>query len=510
VGRPFSVLSHPHGTMESMGERPRKRTENSVLPDPRVCGVSLDPSEYLKAVCVAFKRNPQVRKSARSADRILNRYFGARIPNRPSMEAPELAALALTCRAEDPNCISCPLRFHCAHYKSSSTAQLSKSNSEITFTDLFAGAGGLSLGLEQVGWHPQQAVELDPWFAETYRFNRPFMGRDRVFAGDVREWLKPDNEIFTSHALVAGVPCQPFSNANRQPILNDPRRDLFLTVFEAIDRIKPGAVVIENVAGFSANSSRVIELFESHGYSADSVLVDAADFGLPQPRRRLLFFAFSKSHSLDSKNRLIEAVDAIQTMATMERRNSTLGDAIGDLPVLEPCRVRNSPSYESDQTGFAIAARTLGRSISRYVREIHNFGTPQVVFNHKSRFNNDRDIEIFRLLRPGEDSRASSIADLMPYQSREHIFHDKYLKLRNDGLCRTITAHMRYDCNTYIHPSQPRGLTAREAARVQGFPDDYPFVGTFQRVYQQVGNAVPPLLGRVIGKSIEHGLRGTL
>ena len=85
----------------------------------------------------------------------------------------------------------------------------------------------------------------------------------------------------------------------------------------------------------------------------------------------------------------------------------------------------------------------------------------------------------------------------MPYVSRKDIFVDKYFKLSFERPSRTITAHMRYDCNTYIHPSQARGLTAREAARIQSFPDDDVFVGTFQRIYQQIGNAVPPLLARI-------------
>ena len=91
----------------------------------------------------------------------------------------------------------------------------------------------------------------------------------------------------------------------------------------------------------------------------------------------------------------------------------------------------------------------------------------------------------------------------MPYTSRQHIFHDKYYRLRFECVCRTITAHMRFDCNSYIHPEQARGLTVREAARIQGFPDDYVIAGTFQRLYQQIGNAVPPPLASCIAKAIK-------
>jgi DNA (cytosine-5)-methyltransferase 1 len=105
-------------------------------------------------------------------------------------------------------------------------------------------------------------------------------------------------------------------------------------------------------------------------------------------------------------------------------------------------------------------------------------------------------------LNPGENSLSPQIADLMPYKTRNHIFTDKYFRLRYNEPSKTITAHMRWDCNSYIHPEQPRGLTAREAARLQSFPDDYVFAGTFQRLYQQIGNAVPPILASLLGTHI--------
>ena len=91
----------------------------------------------------------------------------------------------------------------------------------------------------------------------------------------------------------------------------------------------------------------------------------------------------------------------------------------------------------------------------------------------------------------------------MPYAKRSHIFKDKYYKLKYDDKCKTITAHMKFDCNMYIHPTQARGLTPREAARVQSYPDDYVFKGSFTKTYMQVGNSVPPLMGRGIARVIK-------
>ncbi len=104
-----------------------------------------------------------------------------------------------------------------------------------------------------------------------------------------------------------------------------------------------------------------------------------------------------------------------------------------------------------------------------------------VVSNHKARYNNDRDIEIFGRMEQGDRSDDPKIADIMPYARRNDIFKDKYFKLENDKVCKTITAHMKFDCNMYIHPTQARGLTPREAARVQSYPDDYFFRGAYTK-----------------------------
>ncbi|EXY87686.1 C-5 cytosine-specific DNA methylase family protein [Bacteroides fragilis str. 3998T(B)3] len=125
------------------------------------------------------------------------------------------------------------------------------------------------------------------------------------------------------------------------------------------------------------------------------------------------------------------------------------------------------------------------------------------LLNHKSRYNNENDIEIFNRLKPGEDSTATSIQDILKYKNREDIFKDKYKKLRDNEVCKTITSHMRFDCHMYIHPFQARGLSPREAARVQTFPDDYFFRGTLNDWYYQIGNAVPVRLAYIIAKTIK-------
>ena len=125
-----------------------------------------------------------------------------------------------------------------------------------------------------------------------------------------------------------------------------------------------------------------------------------------------------------------------------------------------------------------------------------------VLYNHKNRYNNDRDIQIYSRLPQGGNSLDPSIADIMPYKSRLNIFKDKYFKLKYKEICKTITSHMQFDCNMYIHPTQARGLSPREAARIQTFPDDYVFYGPQNSWYKQIGNAVPVKFAEIIAKEI--------
>ena len=104
-----------------------------------------------------------------------------------------------------------------------------------------------------------------------------------------------------------------------------------------------------------------------------------------------------------------------------------------------------------------------------YIELMNNKRKIKYIYNHKARYNNLRDIEIFKKLPQGADSTHSSIKDIMPYKNRSKIFKDKYYKLSNNKICKTITSHMKFDCNMYIHPTQARGLSPREAARVQSF-----------------------------------------
>lgn len=476
-----------------------KRGKAADTPILAVCGADTSPHGYLAAVAEATSL---VRPKAdlASATRCTERYFGT---SNASADLSACAAVAARhCHAQDPDCAACPLRFHCAF--AASAAARHENQSELTITDLFCGAGGLSHGFEQVGFRPRLALDNDYWSVYTYRYNRPDIEADcRVVHADIEDYLNEVDALTTTDVVAGGVPCQSFSNANQQRQEQDPRHHLFIQLFRAVDRIRPKVVLIENVSGFRHVGHLVEDYFEEHGYTAGYVVVDAWEYGIPQRRKRLFYIGYSQDHFPDARARLAGTLASVMRAKTTRR--PTLADAIADLPPLEPVTRRNAPEYESPETGQALRWHSLANA-SEYVQAINGCRPEVMLFNHKARYNNDRDIEIFRRLNPGEDSLAPQIADLMPYASRNHIFKDKYFRLRYSEPSRTITAHMRWDCNSYIHPDQPRGLTAREAARAQSFPDDYVFTGTFQRLYQQVGNAVPPLLAAVLARSIKSHL----
>lgn len=367
----------------------------------------------------------------------------------------------------------------------------------VTLVDLFAGCGGLSLGLEQAGFKAIYANEINPICANTYKMNIN-IDENNIYVGDINEWLKNiKNETinFGEVDLVAGgPPCQGFSMANRQRIIDDPRNILYKSYLEFLNIAHPKFFIMENVKGMANKIEEIFDDFHrvlGNEYNFSYRVLNAKNYGVPQNRERLFVIG----------NRI--GVDSDQVFKNIEAQKHTmyvLGDAISDLPKLGVNKVKNKSSIENDKVGYI--KRDYNYPQSGYYDYINNGKDICYVYNHKNRYNNERDIKIYSLLPQGENSLHKSISDIMPYKSRNHIFKDKYYKLKVDEICKTITSHMKFDCNMYIHPTQPRGLSAREAARVQTFPDDFVFTGPQNSWYLQIGNAVPVKLSNAIGKEI--------
>lgn len=406
--------------------------------------------------------------------------------------------VATKCNAQTHDCSACPIRKYCNHYIAA--VQSTWDPAAPKMVDLFCGAGGLSLGFTQEGFVTAFANDIEPCCIDTYAHNHPETPRKHIVRGDIKDVL-PNLERFMRFdridVLVGGPPCQGFSMANRQRLIDDPRNQLYKSFIEGLNLIRPRFFVMENVKGMLSVANQVMEDFERVGYTVSARVLNAKDCGVPQNRERLIFIGNRVGCDNDA---VFATVNAI--CAQMPER--TLSDALYGLRPLCAGRIKNATEVENDASGRTID-RATGRS-NPYLEQINQGRRIPFVFNHKARYNNDRDIEIFGRLEPGDRSDDPKIADIMPYARRNGIFKDKYFKLELGKVCKTITAHMKFDCNMYIHPTQARGLTPREAARVQSYPDDYFFRGAYTKTYMQIGNSVPPLLGRVIAQALKEWL----
>ena len=376
------------------------------------------------------------------------------------------------------------------------------SKKKFTFIDLFCGAGGLSYSFKLRGHKLKLALDNDRNSIETLKYNFKKEKEDIFINEDIYEFIKKSKSnkyINNIDLIMGGPPCQGFSTANRQNVLNDPRNKLYLTFLKVIEIIKPKFVLIENVNGIKKISKEIINRLSNIGYHADFKTLQSSEFGIPQNRKRVFFFGVKKSNkSLKKINNFFDYLENIKS----KQKKYNLKDALFNLRPVKAKTVKNDTKNENFESGFNIEKSNL-KKVNSYINKINNNKKFNFVYNHKARFNNERDIKIFGLLPQGGDSTHQSIKKIMPYKRRDGIFKDKYFKLQSNKICKTITSHMKFDCNMYIHPTQARGLTPREAARVQSFPDDYFFTGTLSQCYSQIGNAVPPLLSNFLCQGIE-------
>jgi DNA (cytosine-5)-methyltransferase 1 len=362
------------------------------------------------------------------------------------------------------------------------------------FIDLFAGAGGLSLGLEQKGFDPITIVDNYLAANKTYLFNRPFLDSSKLLSQDIKAVTVKDFDQVP--LIVGGPPCQGFSNANKQKKEGDERNQLYKFFVNSVQSVKPKIFLMENVEGILKFQEIIKDDFKKIGYSCQVFRFNTNDLGLPQQRKRVFFLGID-----DNLSSLHKELFNLFNLSEFKTQPFSLENAIGDLPILEAKTLRNSTNIESKKWGYTIGdIHTNNQNYSLILNGKENFKFP--LLNHKSKFNNDRDIEIYSLLKQGEKSDAKSIQHINPYKNRDQIFKDKFSKLVYSQPSKTITAHMYYDCHMYIHPTQARGLTPREAARIQGFPDDYLFLGSPNEWYRQIGNAVSPILARFIGEKL--------
>ena len=349
--------------------------------------------------------------------------------------------------------------------------------------DLFAGAGGLSLGLLQAGVHVVLANEIESDFASTYELNHP---DTVVIQRDISE-IDFENQVeqlgFTGKIdLVAGgPPCQGFSTVGKKQ-LSDPRNSLFYQFLRCVDELNPKFVLFENVAGFmTMYEGRVyetlLEELTQRGYACDARIINPVDFGLPQFRKRTIVLGTQQSQLIDWPTPTHAQSDGL----FQQQKYVTLIDAISDLPPLGPTESKDQYLCEP-QNEFQSMMRD---------------GT-DVLSEHNCANYGDRMRMILKSIPPG-----GSVLDLPESLRPKGYFTNTYARLVADQPAPTITRNFGTPSSSRcVHPLQNRALSTREGARLQGFPDSYQFVGSKTSKNLQIGNAVPPLLGRVLGESL--------
>lgn len=382
-----------------------------------------------------------------------------------------------------------------------------------SFVDLFAGAGGLSCGFLQAGFRVCFANDFEDVCVRTYKFNHPELSSKKVLKEDIRKIVDNISDYISEDVdiVVGGPPCQGFSSANQQRIIDDPRNELYKYFLKAVTAILPKFVVMENVKGMLKVANQVVEDYEAikvnsdghvYSYSVAYKLLNSVDFSVAQSRERLIYIAV-RSDISELKGVTPTTIFKDIETANAHRHHFILNDALQAIKPLSAPRVKNQNDIDSETSGKRIDVNTFNGTENQYLKLINANRTIPFVFNHKARYVNDINYDIYRLLNQGEDASDPKISDIMPYSHRLHCFKDKYYKLIADRPSRTITAHLRMDCHSHIHPFQIRAITPREAARCQSFPDDYLFMGVYLKTYMQIGNAVPCLMAKGIAETIK-------
>lgn len=379
--------------------------------------------------------------------------------------------------------------------------------------DFFCGAGGVSLGFIQEGFQIDLANDHEDVCIETYKYNHPEIPENKIIQGDIRKIVDNIEDFLSKDVdiVIGGPPCQGFSSANKQRIIDDPRNELYKYYIKAVEKIAPKFVVMENVRGMLPYAEQVVSDYrnikakkkgKTYTYETTFKVLVSDDFGVAQKRQRLIFLAVRNDVVKSKKITPSKLFDEIAILASKSKRH-VLADAIAFIKPLEAPRVKNLTEIDDELTGKKVDINKYKGNENQYLKLINENRIIPFVFNHKARYANDINYEIYRKLEQGDDGTNEKIKEIMPYAHRNHLFKDKYFKLIANKPSRTITAHLKMDCHSHIHPTQIRSITPREAARIQSFPDDYLFLGAYLKTYMQIGNAVPPVMARGIAKVIK-------
>jgi DNA (cytosine-5)-methyltransferase 1 len=357
--------------------------------------------------------------------------------------------------------------------------------------EIFAGAGGLSEGFKMAGFDMAFAVEADERAGATYRQNHPktHLHLSRIQDLDPRICLREAGlRRDQVTAVIGGPPCQGFSVSNKRTRnMENPNNHLYVHFFRFVRSIRPDIFVLENVAGLRTHPcSRILDNIlnegEDLGYRSTWRELNAIDYSVPQVRRRVLVVGVRRALGWEW---------AAPPRTTADQRPVTVRDAISDLPILRPGAFLDYRPYRSSKltSDFQIRMRRIR--------------TELVQGNLVSR-NNPKVIERYKHIPPGRNWQAIPMHLLENYADCSRCHTGIYHRLEWDLPSKVIGNFRK---NMLIHPSQNRGLSVREAARLQSFPDDYVFLGSIGFQQQQVADAMPPLLAEAVACGLLDQIR---
>ncbi len=356
--------------------------------------------------------------------------------------------------------------------------------------DLFAGCGGLSLGFFQAGYSVKKAVEFEPSIAKTYKENHPNVD---VIVDDIKNI--DSTGVFQAgeaDVIIGGPPCQGFSMAGariRDGFIDDPRNYLFKHYFNVVMAVRPKVFVMENVKGMQTMQGGKIfreilrvfsdpEMTKGQPYNLYYKVIKAVDFGIPQKRERLVIIGTT----------LIDvAFDEIWENTVREIEvcypgyfsHVTVADAIGNLPSATLDGVIVNPTPETDYQKYLASNK-------------------DTLTNHTQSNHSKKAIE--RMQQIGNGENYTNLAEQI-----NSVHSGSYGRLCWDEPATTITT--RFDTpagGRFIHPTENRTLTPREAARIQSFPDEFVFYGAKREISRQIGNAVPPKISYFLARFIRN------
>ena len=377
--------------------------------------------------------------------------------------------------------------------------------------DFFSGAGGLTCGLKMAGFESIIGSDINQTYANTFSKNNPSA---KVITNDIREISEHDILELTGlkpgelDLLAGGPPCQGFSINAPIRSLDDQRNHLFKEYLRMAEILQPKAILIENVPGIvSLGNGTVVEAiykqFNKMGYKVAHRILFAGHYGVPQMRFRTVFIAIKGDGSIDfpepthnssARANFGGAKELCMPISPLFmdklKKQTSVWDAISDLPELKL-------GESLDHVSYPMAAQS---EFQKIVRKNSKF-----IFNHSCAKLGKMNLERLKHIPQGGSWRDIPF-DLLPEglkRARRSDHTKRYGRLHPDELCSTILTKCDPHWGSFFHPKQDRALSVREAARIQSFPDYYVFTGSLTEQFEQVGNAVPPLMAKAIGETIK-------